>query len=336
MKRCLIAMSAACLFIGGCMHENKQQAPEPKPGATETPKQQEAPNYSHVFPLTGLPAKEAVNRRVIAIMVNNHPKARPQSGLQKADIVYEVLAEGDITRFLALYQSEFPEKVGPVRSARDYYVELSNGYHALYVCHGWSPEAKAILEAGASDYLNGLFYDGTLFQRVPFRKAPHNSYITFANIEKGAAMEGYSLQDNVAPLPFRADAPQGEKAGQIDIIYSHRSYAQVRYKYVADQKCYFRYSAGEQTVDYDTREPVKIQNVLVVAAKHSVIDSAGRRSIDLSSSGNGYLFQNGIIKQVEWKNVDGRILPYERGVPVGLVPGKTWINVVPDLDIVKW
>lgn len=318
------------------MHENKRQAPEPKSITGETPKQQEAPKKRQVFPLTGLPAEGAVNRRVIAVMVNNHPKARPQSGLQKADIVYEVLAEGDITRFLALYQSEFPERVGPVRSARDYYIELSNGYHALYVCHGWSPEAKAMLEAGASDYLNGLFYDGTLFQRVSFRKVPHNSYITFANIEKGAAMKGYSLQDNVAPLPFRADEPKGEKADQIDIIYSHRSYAQVRYKYVASQKSYFRYSAGEQTVDYDTHEPVKIQNVLVIAANHRVIDSAGRRSIDLSSSGSGYLFQNGIVKQVEWKNVDGRILPYENGAPAGLMPGKTWINVVPDLNIVQW
>lgn len=334
-KRWLVAFSALYLFMGGCMHEEKQQAPQPKPAPMETPKKQD--NFKQqVFPLTGLPAERAVNHRVIAVMVNNHPKARPQSGLQKADIVYEVLAEGDITRFLALYQSEFPEKVGPVRSARDYYIELSNGYHALYVCHGWSPEAKAMLEAGTVDYLNGLFYDGTLFKRASFRKAPHNSYITFANIEKGAAEKGYSLQDHVDPLPFRADAPKGERVDQIDIIYSHRSYAQVQYKYVPGQKSYFRYSAGEQTIDYDTHDPIKIQNVLVIAAKHNVIDAEGRRSIDLASFGRGYLFQNGIVKQIEWKNIDGRILPYENGAPVGFVPGKTWINVVPDLNIVKW
>jgi hypothetical protein len=332
-KRWFVLFSALYLFMGGCMHEVK--APQPNPAPVETPKQQDI-STQEVFPLTGLPAEGAVNHRVIAVMVNNHPKARPQSGLQKADIVYEVLAEGDITRLLALYQSEFPKKVGPVRSARDYYIELSNGYHALYVCHGWSPEAKAMLESGTTDYLNGLFYDGTLFKRVSFRTAPHNSYITFANIKKGAAEKGYLLQDHIDPLPFRIDAPKGEQVDKIDIIYSHRGYAQVQYKYVPDQKSYFRYSAGKQTIDHDTHDPIQIQNVLVIAAKHNVIDSSGRRSIDLVSGGSGYLFQNGIVKQIEWKNVNGRILPYENGAPAGFMPGKTWINVVPDLNIVKW
>jgi hypothetical protein len=334
-KRWLALFSALYLFMGGCVHEEKQQAPQPKLAPMETPKQQDS-SKQQVFPLTGLPAEGAVNHRVIAVMVNNHPKARPQSGLQKADIVYEVLAEGDVTRLLALYQSEFPEKVGPVRSARDYYIKLSNGYHALYICHGWSPEAKAMLEAGAADYLNGLFYDGTLFRRASFRKAPHNSYITFANIEKGAIQNGYALQDDVKPLPFRHDAATGEKAETITITYSHHSYAQVQYKYVPNQKSYYRYSAGEQTVDYDTHDPIVMQNIMVIAAKHQVIDAAGRRSIDLDSGGDGYLFQNGVVQKIQWKNIDGRILPFRNGNPIGFVPGKTWINVVPDLNIVKW
>jgi hypothetical protein len=334
-KRWLVAFSALYLFMGGCMHEEKQQASQPKPAPVETPKQQDI-SKQQVFPLTGLPAEGAVNHRVVAVMVNNHPKARPQSGLQKADIVYEVLAEGDITRFLALYQSEFPEKVGPVRSARDYYIDLSNGYHAIFVCHGWSPEAKALLEDGTTDYLNGLFYDGTLFKRASFRKAPHNSYITFANIEKGAAENGYALQDDVQPLSFRQDTATGEKAETITITYSHRSYAQVQYKYVPAQKSYYRYSAGEQTVDYDTHDPIAMQNIMVIAAKHRVMDAAGRRSIDLDSGGDGYLFQNGVVQKIQWKNVDGRILPFINGNLIGFVPGKTWINVVPDLNIVKW
>jgi hypothetical protein len=256
--------------------------------------------------------------------------------LQKADVVYEVLAEGDITRFLALYQSEFPEKVGPVRSARDYYIELSKGFDALYICHGWSPEAKSMLESGEVDYLNGLFYDGTLFQRASFRKAPHNSYITFANIEKGAKEKGYALQETVEPLPFFQNESTGESAQQVEISYSRREYARVQYKYAPDKKGYFRYSGGEQTIDYDTREPVLVQNVFVVAAKHTISDQYGRRDIDLASGGNGYLFQNGTVRHVEWKNVNGRLLPYENGVPVGFVPGKTWINIVPQLDIVQY
>ncbi|ANB59103.1 putative lipoprotein yerB [Anoxybacillus sp. B7M1] len=337
MKRWLIAISGTCLLFSGCTKaEKKERQPAT---AIETPQKEpenETGQQQVLSPLTGLPAKQDANHRVVGVMINNHPAARPQSGLQKADVVYEVLAEGDITRFLALYQSEFPEKVGPVRSARDYYIELSKGFDALYICHGWSPEAKSMLEAGGTDYLNGLFYDGTLFKRASFRKAPHNSYITFANIEKGAKEKGYSLEETVEALPFFKNEAQSEPAEQVDISYSKRSYAHVQYQYISDKKGYIRYSGGEQTIDYDTHDPILVQNVFIVAAVHTIADEYGRRDIDLTSGGDGYLFQNGTVKRVEWKNVNGRLLPYDHGVPVGFTPGKTWINVVPSLDMVQY
>ncbi len=95
-------------------------------------------------PLTGLKTEQKLaKRRPIAVAVNNHPKARPQSGLSKADVVIEALAEGRITRFLAIFQSEMPETVGPVRSAREYFVTLSGGFNSIFVHHGWSPGAKS-------------------------------------------------------------------------------------------------------------------------------------------------------------------------------------------------
>ncbi|WP_374701220.1 DUF3048 domain-containing protein [Thalassobacillus sp. C254] len=74
--------------------------------------------------------------------MNNHPEARPQSGLQHADVVYEVLSEGAVTRFVAIYQSQQPVRIGPVRSARGYHINLANGFDAFFVTHGWSPEAE--------------------------------------------------------------------------------------------------------------------------------------------------------------------------------------------------
>jgi hypothetical protein len=334
LKRLLFTACSALLLVGsGCTKTEPKNAKE----KTEVTEEQEAfAHESAVSPLTGLETDQSIDNRVVAVMINNHPKARPQSGLHKADLVYEVLAEGDVTRFLALYQSEKPDKVGPIRSARDYYIELSNGYHALYICHGWSPEAKDMLESGEADYLNGLFHDGTLFQRASFRKAPHNSYITFENIEKGAKEQGYSLEDEIEPLPFFTADLQGAAAMQVKISYSEHSYAQVEYKFDKDKQKYARYSGGEQTIDYDTQEPVLIDNLFVVEMTHTVVDQAGRRDIDLTSGGKGYLFQKGIMREVEWKNVGGRILPYENGIPVGFVPGKTWINVVPKLTIVNY
>ena len=89
-----------------------------------------------------LGVQREVEGRAVAVMVNNHPAARPQSGLNKADIVYELLAEGDVTRFLAIFQSEQPDNMGPVRSARDYYIELAKGFDSLYIAHGNSPDAE--------------------------------------------------------------------------------------------------------------------------------------------------------------------------------------------------
>src|SRR5699024_4457269 len=90
----------------------------------------------HIYPFTGEETDGDVEQRMIGVMVNNHPEARPQTGLSSVDIVFEILAEGRITRFLALFQSDLPEVVGPVRSAREYYFNLADGYGALYVYHG--------------------------------------------------------------------------------------------------------------------------------------------------------------------------------------------------------
>ena len=160
-----------------------------------------------------------VEGRAVAVMINNHPAARPQSGLNKADIVYELLAEGDVTRFLAIFQSEQPENVGPVRSARNYYIELAKGFDSLYIAHGNSPDAKEMLDNGYIDDLNGIYYDGTLFKRASFRKAPHNSYITYDNILKGANQNGYEMEQAPPSLTFLTEDEVKELAGETSKSY---------------------------------------------------------------------------------------------------------------------
>src|SRR5699024_9177080 len=122
--------------------------------------------------------------RAIAVMINNHPQARPHAGLSKADIVFEILAEGDITRHLALFQSEQADVIGSVRSAREYYFELANGYDALYVYHGAANFVNDMIKSRKIEHLNGALYDndGKLFKRESFRKAPHNSFLLFDGV----------------------------------------------------------------------------------------------------------------------------------------------------------
>jgi hypothetical protein len=283
------------------------------------------------YPLTGFGTESEFNHRVIGVMINNHSRARPQSGLHKADVVYEVLAEGNITRFLALYHSEFPEFVGPIRSARHYYMDLNNGYNGFYIHHGWSPLAHKMVKNRQVENLNGLYYDGSLFYRSKERKAPHNSYISFDSIFKGAKKKGYKVNDEVKSLPFLSKEEMAEYEGQdaIEIKIKYAKSYNVSYSYDSDNELYYRYSNGIQTLDKETSIPIIADNIFIVAVPHYFIDSYPRRGLDLTSGGKGYLIGKGMVREVEWQNVDGRILPFENGNEVGFIPGRTWINIIP-------
>ncbi|XJZ27639.1 DUF3048 domain-containing protein [Bacillota bacterium Lsc_1132] len=335
MKKWAIAAFTIFLLLSGCSQTSSSKEPVKK--QKETVKAEKKPEaqkqFPYSFPLTGKGSETKTNGRAIAIMINNHPKARPQSGLQKADLVYELLAEGDITRFLAVFQSEKPDIIGPIRSARGYYVELAKGLDALYIAHGYSPEAKEMLDGGYVDNLNGMVYDGTLFQRASFRKAPHNSYITYKNILKGAKQKNYSMDKSPPAFTFLTEEEskniQGDPALAATVSYFLNSQFKAVYQYDSQIGKYKRFSGGEQTVDLDTKEPVLLDNIFIIEAVHQTVDSVGHRKIDLQSGGNAYLLQKGKVNFVEWKNSSGRIIPVKNGKEVPFVQGKTWVNVVP-------
>ncbi|MCS0656416.1 DUF3048 domain-containing protein [Cytobacillus firmus] len=335
LKRWIAVSAAAMLLVSGCSKEKAEE-----PAKQETEKAEEATKgvssekeLPFQYPLTGSGSETEVNGRAVAVMINNHPKARPQSGLNQADVVYEMLAEGDVTRFLAIFQSERPEMIGPVRSSRDYYIELAKGYDSLYIAHGYSPEAKELLDQGYVDNLNGMQYDGTLFKRESFRQAPHNSYISFDNVLKGAKEKNYAMEDEPKSLEFlskeEVKAIQGEKADSAMISYLDNELFNVIFEYDAGLEKYKRYTNGELTADYKSGEPVLLDNIFIAEADHQVVDSAGRRDINLTTGGKGYLLQKGKVTELQWENIDGRILPVLNGQQAGLVPGKTWINIVP-------
>ncbi|NRD77690.1 DUF3048 domain-containing protein [Bacillus sp. BRMEA1] len=334
MKKWAIA-AAALLLLSGCSHKDQAQVTEKKESIVEkaVEKQAEKPEYPYYYPLTGKGSQSSTAGRAIAVMINNFPAARPQSGLNKADIVYEILAEGDITRFLAVFQSEKPANIGPIRSARDYYIELAKGLNALYIAHGYSPEAKQMLDNNYVDNLNGMVYDGTLFKRSKTRKAPHNSYITYENILKGASLKHYSMDKSPPSYTFLSEKDSkditGNDAKSVKITYSNGGTSNCSYVFDSSLGKYKRFNGNEQTVDLDTKAPVLLDNILIIEAVHRTIDSKGRRDIDLTSGGKAYLLQMGKINEVNWKNRNGLIVPVKDGKEVPLVPGKTWVNVVP-------
>ena len=272
--------------------------------------------------------------RPILATINNHPQARPQSGLAQADIIYEMLAEGDVTRFLALYQSELPESIGPIRSARSYFVDIAKGLDAFYIAHGYSPEAKSMLAQRVVDNINGMHYDGTYFKRSSTRVAPHNSYISGENVKAGAEKVVTSLlyQKKVSYPFYEAEdnVKIGTTANEISMKYNNSGSFNSQYVYNAETNQYKRYSANVETVDYETNESIELANILFFEMPHRIVDSAGRREITITGGGNAYVAQAGTIREVKWKNADGLLVAVEEdGSEVKLVQGKTWIHFVP-------
>ncbi|KUP09956.1 lipoprotein YerB [Bacillus coahuilensis m2-6] len=328
---------ATLLLLAGC-NGSKEEVVEPisetkEPTVEEVEEIKEESAFT--YPLTGLKVDEAATNRPIAVTVNNHPKARPQSGLHKADIVYEMLAEGDVTRLVAVYQSTYPQLVGPVRSSRTYFIDIAKGFDSIYIAHGYSPDAKAILSSGEIDHLNGMQYDGTLFHRASDRQAPHNSYITFENILKGADKLGFETVAVPTPLTFSEEGTEGQNQQSFSVSYYNNSDFTSQYQFDSTTSSYSRYNKGTQLIDKESQEPITLSNIFVIETDHEVVDSVGRRDIDLTSGGSGYLFQNGFKLDVKWKNENGILIPYGEKGPLPFIPGQTWVHIVPSLSSVQ-
>ncbi len=339
MKKYVVAMFAI-LLISGCSKD--------KEDSTEIAKDDEEKEIEVVdmtddeeevevvlpyqAPFTGVRGEKEFTNRPVLVTINNHPHARPQSGIAQADIVYEMVAEANVTRLLALYQSELPERIGPVRSARDYFIEIANGLDAFYVAHGYSPEARQILASGVVDHINGMQYDGTLFNRSKDRKAPHNSYTTGEHVLQGMEKVGASIEIEKMPPFSYYESAEGAKMGAIasviDVRFGVSEDFHHVYTYDTLTQQYSRSSSGHLTTDKDTLEQVSLSNVLFFEVPHQTIDEQGRQQLNLTSGGRAYLFQAGIMKEIEWQQIDGILVPIENGLPAMLVPGKSWVHLV--------
>ncbi|MFS1514210.1 DUF3048 domain-containing protein [Chengkuizengella sp. SCS-71B] len=287
-------------------------------------------DYPYVFPLTGIGTEEEAVQRPVMVMVENSPLARPQSGLHLADIVYEILAEGEITRFVSVFQSESPEIIGPVRSIRPYFVEIGDGLDALIVHAGWSQEAMNMISGRGLPNFDEVYGDGAYYWRSDDRRPPHNLYTNTELIRNGAANKGYRETWTDVELTF-ADVEtilDGDPANQVEIPYL-LGY-KVNYEFNEEENVYYRYMQGEAHKDRETDEQLIANNILIAEANHYVLDNVGRRDVDVHGPGTGYILQAGKVKSITWEYVHGIIRAFdENQQEIPLLSGKTWIHIVP-------
>ncbi|MCZ8516185.1 DUF3048 domain-containing protein [Paenibacillus filicis] len=344
-----VLAGALAYAAAGCEPPGRSKKPavpataQPGPAMPdETGRQAEPPPQKKVnlAPLTGLETAEPVTRRPVMVMINNHPSARPQSGLSQADLIYECLSEGEITRLVALFQSRrFPDPIGPVRSIRPYFIELGKGVGALQVHAGGSPDGYAQLEKERIPELDEITNAGQYFWRESFRKAPHNLYTNLDKIEAGAAKRG--IPDTGPDKPVFLFDPGGSGAVQafggesvsgrkLEVTFLLSSY-KVGYAYDEGSRTYKRSINGIKHIDLNNHEQLSAANVIVMGTDHRVLDEEGRLDVRLTGTGPALLFQNGKARIVEWKRteVNEPVRCYEKGQEVTLRPGQTHILIVP-------
>jgi hypothetical protein len=285
----------------------------------------------------------------IAVIIENLLEARPQSGLSQASLVYEAEAEGNITRFLAFFDGGVNlEKIGPVRSARSYFIDWAVELSALFVHCGGSPQALAQI-ASENIFALNEFYQGDFFWRDKARPAPHNIYTSSENLEKYLELKGVR-EGKFLPWQFKDDAPMAGRPekGEIEVNFPLADYV-VKWQYNKENNDYTRYTAGQTHKDADGRE-IKARNVIIEYVGAQVIDEELRLEMEHIGSGQAIVCLDGKCEEGEWQKKSSvartrfyKITnpPLDKGGVGGfnteefkLNAGATWIEVVrPEYEV---
>jgi hypothetical protein len=286
-------------------------------------------------PLTGQPAPHGrvPDRPALAIKVENLPEARPQAGLDRADVVYEEPVEGGITRFIVVYQCHDAGRVGPVRSGRttDPKVLVQFGRPVMGYAGGQAPVVRAIDRAGVIDMNYNIAISAYI--RDDSRAAPHNLYTSTRALWKAAkAKEG-------APAPVFAYDPElagpSRKARTVHLPFS--SYSDVFWKWSRTQAAWLR-SHGTVPHLLEDGSQVQTANVVVMQVQvrsGPIVDAAGNHSpeVELTGSGKAYVFRDGRMIVGRWERPtlkDVTTFVTKAGAEIALAPGVTWVELLPD------
>lgn len=326
----------SCFFIfawfAGCSHSEKKENDE----AENLPiKHQHIEGKSVYFcPICGLPSsKDRCMRRPLAVMIENHRKARPQSGLSRACLVYEAPAEGGITRFLAVFLHQDSKTIGPVRSARPYFIDWSLETNSVYVHCGQSWEAFEMINSLNFPTINEMWQPDS-FWRSSRRGAPHNLYTNSDRLRKVIRRKQWEKSVFEPRFDFSeiaADETAAKPVKKILISYLPYDYKLV-YRYDGKQKAYTRSMDGALHIDALTDKPLSVRNIIFQYVQTEIVDEAGRLNVQDIGEGVAQLVSGGRLVQGRWKK--SGIYETTRyadlsGKSWTLLPGLTFIQIVP-------
>jgi len=278
--------------------------------------------------------EETRNLRPVSVMYDNHPYARWQAGIVMADIVYECEVEYPFTRYMAVFQDKTPEHIGPVRSARPYYLRYALEYDSVYVHVGGSNDAMVKIKDYYMADVDGL-YSGNFWRYNDTGKSiPNNMYTDMENIREAqnfygyrsnGEYEGYYFNDLIEPINQDFEP---ENCTDINIIFN--PHYQIDFSYNEDKEIYNRYVNGEKQIDEYYENEIKATNIIVLKTTKRVLDNVGRLAIDTLGEGEGTFISKGEKVDITWKKDSYNsktYFYYENEQEIVLNPGQTWIEV---------
>lgn len=354
MKRLFALMLALCLLLCACGSKPAETTAPPEttvppttvpettvPPTTVPPTTEptEAPPVD-TNPLTGEALEEVTALRPYAIMINNLVKAVPQCGISKADMIYEIIAEGSVTRFMAIFHDlSDVDVIGPVRSVRPYFFRVAQHYGAVLSSAGGSDEAIDLIKKEGYDYLNGIAGAGSAFYRDDWRRQnrgfEHSLMTTGEKLMKAAEKAGIDTAMESVDYGFNftdETMTTGETANEITVwFYSNGKKTVMNYD--SESGLYAMTQHGAASVDGNDDTPITFRNVLVLEADSHVKDKKGHLEVQMTGSGKGYYARDGKIIPIQWgreSNSAHYVYTDLDGNPISFGVGKTYVAITPD------
>lgn len=312
----IISLVLALVFIvgtfAGCGGKKEEETTTTVPTTQPTTVPTTAAYLSgNINPLTGELnySEELLKNRPVMVSVENHRDARPQWGITKADIVWEMEVEGGITRMLLMFAdaSRLPDKVGPTRSARHYFVELVEGFDAIFVHFGGSPQAYNAINNRGTDHIDGMS-DGNTFSRDNSRSvsSEHRAYTTKDKVVAAIERKDFRTtleNEYLNPFKFNSTTKKLPDGNCSEIVVDFSNYASYTYTYSAEDNLYYSALNGSAFKDSDGNQQNFTNIILCYVDKSSLGDAKGRISLDLSE-GHGVYVSNGTYQNIKWEKGD--------------------------------
>ncbi len=289
---------------------------------------------------TSADAAQWQNRTPLAVIIENSTDARPESGLSSADVVYEALAEGGITRQMAVFLASPQVTVGPIRSMRTYFLDWLAEYSAVAVHVGGNEHALDRIGPEHFKDINGIAIGKPTFYRTTDRPAPHNDYSGTDLLWALAQTDGYTGLPSFRSWPFKEDQPtpvsdataSAKLTKGVTLGFLGDPSYRVTWSYQQASNTYLKSDGGQPFIDRNNNQQISAKTVVIEVVPYTLFPEKGALNMQDIGSGKAYVLEDGQVATGTWNksSVSARtIFTDSNGQEISFNRGQIWIEVVP-------